>query len=162
MINEYIEAHGRRIYGLCLTLTKNRHEADDLYQDTWLKVLKSIKSYDPSLPFEPWLTAICVNTYRSSLRRLMRSPIIDFSDAEEKQRLMDAAPAPESDSHAEIRRAIDMLPEKLRLSVILYYFRGFDIEETAKALSIPIGTVKSRLNKARKLLKEVLKDEEYL
>ncbi|MBR5949026.1 MAG: sigma-70 family RNA polymerase sigma factor [Clostridia bacterium] len=162
MINEYIEAHGKRLYGLCLTLTRNHHEADDLYQDTWLRVLKSIKSYDASLPFEPWLTAICLNTYRSSLRRLLKSPIVDFSDAEKKQRLMNAAPTPDNGGDAEVRRAVDALDEKLRLTVILYYFRGFDIKETAKALSVPVGTVKSRLNKARKLLKEVLKGEEYL
>ena len=56
---------------------------------------------------------------------------------------------------------MDRLPEKLRVTVILFYFRDMDLAQTAKALGIPVGTVKSRLNHARKLLKEVLQDEGF-
>lgn len=160
MLDEYIKSHGKRLYGLCLTLTRSRHEADDLYQDTWLRALKSIHSYDPTLPFEPWLTAICVNTYRSALRRIMKSPVLELADGGEKQRLIENAPAPEASEHSELREAVDALPEKLRLTVILYYFRDMDIAKTARALSVPAGTVKSRLNKARRLLKEALEQNE--
>ena len=63
MIDEYIRKHGKRLFGLCLTLCADYSEAEDLYQDTWLKVLKNIPKYDPQREFEPWLTKICVNTY---------------------------------------------------------------------------------------------------
>lgn len=159
MINDYIGQYGKRLYGLCLTLCKNRFDADDLYQDTWLKVVKNISGYDHSMEFEPWLTRICVNTYRNALRRIVKSPVINFAGNEEKENVMQNIQAPEKEDYLPLYEAIDNLPDKLRLTVILFYFRDLDIDATAKALNIPPGTVKSRLNKARKVLKEVLTDE---
>lgn len=159
MIDEYIQHYGRRLYGLCRFLCSNPFDADDLYQETWLRVLKHIDKYDPARGFEPWLTKICVNAYRSRLRRIVRSPLLDFSSSEEKERLMDSIPAPGPKNYTLLYEAVDGLPEKLRLAVILFYFRGEDLVSIAQILNIPVGTVKSRLNKSRKLLKEVLADE---
>ena len=158
MIDEYIRQYGKRLFGLCLSLCGNRHDAEDLYQDTWLKVLKEIRRYDESRPFEPWLTQICVNTYRNELRRLSRAPFVQFSSNETRDQLFATLAAPEQKDHLDLYRAIDALPEKIRLTVILFYFRDMDLNQTAQTLGIPPGTVKSRLNKARKLLKEVLTD----
>ena len=160
MIDQYIRQYGKRLYGLCLTLCANSFDADDLYQDTWLKAVKNISQYDESREFEPWLTRICVNTYRNRLRRIMKSPIFDaFSSEEEKTAVMESIAAPEAEDYFRLHEAIDRLPEKLRITVILFYFRDMDVGQTAHTLNIPPGTVKSRLNKARKLLKEVLSDE---
>lgn len=158
MIDQYIRLYGRRLFGLCLSLCANVQEAEDLYQDTWLKVLQSIARYDKDMPFEPWLTQICVNTYRNQLRRLKRSPFLHFTSNETKDAALSLIAAPERPDYTDLYRAIDQLPEKLRLAVILFYFRDMDTAATAAALHIPEGTVKSRLNKARKQLKEVLGD----
>lgn len=161
MLDAYIRQYGRRLFGLCLHLCAHRQDAEDLYQECWLKVMTHLDRYDPQREFEPWLTTICVNLYRSRLRRLARSPIFDgFSTEEEKTRTFQNVPAPEQEDHREVHEAVDRLPEKLRLAVILYYFEDMDVESTAKVLKVPAGTVKSRLNRARKLLKEVLSDEE--
>ena len=163
MIDQYIRQYGKRLYGLCLTLCTNSFDADDLYQDTWLKAVKNISQYDESREFEPWLTRICVNTYRNRLRRIVKSPIFDaFSSGESKTAAIERVAAPEAEDYSQLHEAIDRLPEKLRVTVILFYFRDMDIEQTAHALNIPPGTVKSRLSKARKLLKEVLSDETNL
>lgn len=159
LIDRYIQQYGRRLYGLCRSLCSNAFDADDLYQETWLRVVKHISRYDPSREFEPWLTRICVNTYRSTLRRLAKSPLLDFSDGEAKDRLLASVPAPEEADYSPLYEAVDQLPEKLRLAVVLFYFQGKDMASAAGILNIPVGTVKSRLNKARKLLKEVLADE---
>ena len=159
MIDQYIQQYGRRLYGLCRSLCADPFDADDLYQETWLRVVKHISRYDPGREFEPWLTRICVNTYRSVLRRLAKSPLLNFSSGEEKDNLLASIPAPEETDYASLYEAMDKLPEKLRLTVILFYFRGEDLASTAQILDIPVGTVKSRLNKARKILKEVLSDE---
>lgn len=159
MIDQYIQQYGRRLYGLCRSLCADPFDADDLYQETWLRVVKHISKYDPSREFEPWLTRICVNTYRSILRRLAKSPLLDFSSGEEKDRLLASIPAPEKTDYAPLYEAVGKLPEKLRLAVVLFYFRGEDLASTAQILNIPVGTAKSRLNKARKRLKEVLADE---
>ncbi len=156
MVDRYIREHGRRLYGLCCHLCGNVPDADDLYQETWLKVVKNIARYDPEREFEPWLTRICVNTYRNSLRRAMRSPIFGFSDGEKQERALMCAPAPQGEDYSELYEAVECLPEKLRLAVILYYFRDMDIAAAAAALGVPAGTVKSRLNRARRLLREVL------
>ena len=163
MIDEYIASHGKRLYGLCLTLCRNSYDAEDLYQETWLKVMKSISQYRADQPFAPWLTKICVNEYRSNLRRLARSPIFNaFHSSEEKEQLFAAAAAPEKDDYSDLHGAIDRLPEKLRLTVILFYFEDMDIDAVSRALSIPPGTVKSRIYKARNKLKEELQNAEYL
>ena len=100
-----------------------------------------------------------MNTYRSALRRLARAPLLDFSSGEEKDRVLNSVPAPENRDYVPLYEAVDKLPEKLRLAVILFYFQGEDLASAAGILGIPVGTVKSRLSKARKLLKEVLSDE---
>lgn len=158
-MDQYIKRYGKRLYGLCMTLCADRHEADDLYQDTWVKVIHSIEQFDQSKDFEPWLTRLCVNTYRDKLRRLSRSPFLNFSSNEAKDAVFATVPAPERKDYTDLYAAIDRLPKKLRLAIILFYFEDMDISKTAETLRIPPGTVKSRLNKARKLLKEVLTDE---
>ena len=155
-MDQYIRKYGKRLYGLCMTLCADKHEADDLYQDTWVKVLKRFDTYDPSRDFEPWLTRLCVNTYRDRLRRLSRSPFLNFSSNETKEAFLLTATAPEKKDYSDLYAAIDQLPDKLRLTIILFYFQDMDIEKTAQTLGIPTGTVKSRLHKARIQLKEVL------
>ena len=155
-MDQYIRKYGKRLYGLCMTLCADKHEADDLYQDTWVKVLKRFDTYDPSRDFEPWLTRLCVNTYRDRLRRLSRSPFLNFSSNETKEAFLLTATAPEKEDYSDLYAAIDQLPEKLRLTIILFYFQNMDIEKTAQTLGIPTGTVKSRLHTARIQLKEVL------
>ena len=155
-MDQYIRKYGKRLYGLCMTLCADKHEADDLYQDTWVKVLKRFDTYDPSRDFEPWLTRLCVNTYRDRLRRLSRSPFLNFSSNETKDAFLLTATAPEKEDYSDLYAAIDQLPDKLRLTIILFYFQDMDIEKTALTLGIPTGTVKSRLHKARIQLKEVL------
>lgn len=158
-MDQYIRKYGKRLYGLCMTLCADKHEADDLYQDTWVKVIRSFDSFDASKDFEPWLTRLCVNTYRDKLRRLARSPFMNFLSNESKDAVFSTVPAPEREDYSDLYTAIDQLPEKMRLAIILFYFEDMDISKTAETLGIPPGTVKSRLNKARKLLKEVLTDE---
>ena len=163
MIDSYIHQYGKRLYGLCITLCTNSFEADDLYQDTWLKVVENISKYDRTRPFEPWLTRICVNTFRNTLRRFARSPIWNgFSSSEEKDAVFNAIPAPTPDDYSTLHETIKRLPEKLKMTIILFYFQGMDINSTAQVLSIPAGTVKSRLNKAKKMLRELLKNESDL
>lgn len=163
MIDQYIRQYGKRLYGLCLTLCASAFDADDLYQETWLRALKCINQYDTVRDFEPWLTRICVNTYRNTLRRIAKSPIFNrFASTAEKDAAFEAVPAAAEtfkSDYAALYTAIDGLPDKLRTTVILFYFRDMDLASTSDALGIPIGTVKSRLNKARKLLKEALSHE---
>lgn len=158
-MDEYIRRYGKRLYGLCRTLCRNTGEADDLYQDTWLRALQHFSQYDPSQPFEPWLTQICVNLYRNALRRLTRSPFLQFSTQQAQDDFFSTVPAPEGEDYSDLHRAIDALPDKLRLTVVLFYFQDMQVSAVAQTLGVPEGTVKSRLNKARQRLKEALTHE---
>lgn len=160
MINQYIHQYGKRLYGLCLTLCANSTEADDLYQETWIKVVKNISQYDVTKGFEPWLTRICVNVYRNTLRRLARSPLFNgFSSNEEREAAIESIPSAPPKDYRILHEAIDRLPEKFRVTIILFYFRDMDLKATSLVLGIPVGTVKSRLSKSKMLLKEALKFE---
>ncbi|MBE5921426.1 MAG: sigma-70 family RNA polymerase sigma factor [Lachnospiraceae bacterium] len=159
-MEEKIKVYGPRLFGLCMTLCKNKHDAWDLYQETWLRAYERQEQYDASGTYESWLTAICVNRYRDYLRRLKIAPFFDlFSSTEEKDMVFRDIPAEEKEDFSEVREAVNGLPEKFRDVVILFYFQDKDIRRTAEIIGIPEGTVKSRLMKARKLLKEVLQDE---
>ena len=160
MINEYITLYGKRLYGLCVKLCGNTVDADDLYQETWLKAYEKLTQYDTARSFEGWITGICVNTYRDLLRKRKRSPVFDnFSTTEEKDTQMANVAADKATDYSDLHTAIDRLPEKMRTAVILHYFHGFDEKKTADALKVPIGTVKSRLHQATKKLRKELADE---
>ena len=159
-MDEKIKVYGPRLFGLCMTLCRNQHDAWDLYQETWLRAYERQNQYDSSRTYEGWITAICVNRYRDYLRRLKIAPFFDlFSTTEEKDMVINEVPEKEKEDFREVREAVNELPEKFREAVILFYFEDKDIKRTAEIMGVPVGTVKTRLMKARKLLKEVLKDE---
>ena len=153
-LNSKIALHGRRLYGLCIKLCGNQYDADDLYQETWLKVYCKSDKYDALQPFEHWLTAICVNCYRDSLRRSrLERLIVDFPTNEEKDSELNSIATENNAENAELWEAVRRLPEKYRTVTILHYFRGYDVKELSSILKIPEGTVKYRLHRARELLK---------
>ena len=159
MIETYIEKYGRRLYGLCRSLIGD--DADDLYQETWLRAYMKLDTYKSDLPFEAWITGICVNAYKDEMRRRRRRYANEIdADADEKQRMLENLGEADDHSHYELREAVGKLPPKLRETVILYYYNGHDEKTTAKILKIPVGTVKSRLNAAKTKLKGELTDEQ--
>ena len=121
MIDSKIEKCGKRLYGLCLSLCRNPDHAQDLYQETWLRVIQKLDQYDNRLEFEGWLTRICVNLYRDQLRKKNRSRIFDgFSTQEEKDALLESIPAKEKVDYRDLHQAVGRLPDKLRITVLLY------------------------------------------
>ena len=159
MFDQYINEHGSRLFGLTLKLCKNREDAEDLYQETWIKAYRFFEKYNPEMEFEGWLTAICANTYKDMLRRQKwQSFFPSFSTNEEKDFVLSNAPASEAEDYGDLKEAVDALPEKYRLAVILHYYNDLDIKKTAAILKIPEGTVKYNLHKAREILKRSLED----
>ncbi len=147
-----------KLYNLCFKLAMNRHDADDLYQQTWLKVLQKSRSYTQK-SFQNWLYTVCLNTYRDLYRKKLRRGKIIAQDADEvlmkNSSTIDSA---ESEAMASCKRitltaCIDALPERFRIPILLHYFEGLGYSEVARLLSIPIGTVKSRLNTAKTRLR---------
>ena len=146
MFDDYIAAYGQRLFGLCMHLCRDRWDAQDLYQETWLK------------DFGVWISRICVNLYRDRLRRKKLLSFLSFSSQEQEESPMCQLAAPEPEDYSDLHHAIGQLPEQYRLVIVLYYFLGCSVEQTAEALKIPAGTVKSRLSKARSLLERSLEN----
>ena len=160
MFDEYISAHGKRLFGLCQKLCKNREDAEDLYQETWIKAYKFFEKYDGSKEFAGWLTIICVNTYRDMLRRQKwKLFFVRFATNEEKDLFFANQVAAVAPDYSEVQEAVNELPDKLRMVITLYYFNGLDTGKTAQLLKIPLGTVKYRLRQARELLKRRLEHD---
>ncbi len=158
MFDDYIAAYGQRLFGLCMHLCRDRWDAQDLYQETWLKAYKSRQRYDDSRDFGVWISRICVNLYRDRLRRKKLLSFLPFSSQEQEEQPMGQLAAPEPEDYSDLHQAIGQLPEHYRLVIVLYYFLGCSVEQTAEALKIPAGTVKSRLSKARSLLERSLEN----
>jgi RNA polymerase sigma-70 factor (ECF subfamily) len=160
LLDERINAHGKRLFGLCLKLCANREDAEDLYQETWIKAYRFQDRYDPAKPYEGWLTALCVNTFRDLMRRQKwKALLIPCHTNEAKDAMLTSIPAEEAADFADVRAAVDGLPDKLRLVTVLYYWDGCSVKKTAEVLSIPEGTVKYRLHRARAILEGRLRED---
>jgi RNA polymerase sigma-70 factor (ECF subfamily) len=135
-------------------LARDADHADDLVQETLIRALGALPQLDPGGNLRAWLFTILQNVLRGEWRRRRRSPVRhDIS--------LDSAPEPvksggqiESTSLAELAAAIRKLPPRFREVLMLCGVEGFDYEEAATILGVPVGTVRSRLSRARAMLKE--------
>lgn len=161
MIDRYIDEYGKRLYFLCLKLERDQMKAEELYQETWIRVLKGIHTFDQEHAFYPWLTKVCVNTYRSMLKkRAFENLFFDFRTSEQKDYVIENI----RNSEVEIERedlleALKKMDYKKRLVVVLHYYEGYTVSEISELASIKEGTVKSRLHAAREELRRELGNE---
>jgi len=162
-IGYQLENCRERLTRLCINLCINRHDAEDLFQDTCLRAIKYFKKYNPDMDFAKWIFRICINTYKTNLRRRYTSKTISFENEDEYDLFFECIPeteCPYDSRYKELLSAVNRLPEKYRTILVMRYFNDYSEEDTAKLVGIPKGTVKSRLNKAKKLIREVMEGEE--
>ena len=168
-INTLINKHKTQLYNLCFKLTLDRNDADDLFQETWIKVSKSIDKADNEY-FKQWLFRICINHYKDNYRKEKRRKDVfyDYFDSNESKDYVlentnySLSAEEEYQSKREYERIIERinnLPEKLKIPMVLFYFQQMKYEEMARILSVPEGTIKSRLNAAKKRLRKELNGE---
>jgi len=157
----HVAEQEKHLTRLCLKLCRNRSDAEDLYQETWCRVAAKIHLYDESKPFQPWLFTICVNTFRNAYKKAKSKPDALFDNNEEVERAINETAASATvfnEEHDLLRQIINELDEKHRIVIVLHYFSDYSMEELASIIGIPQGTVKSRLHKARKIIKGRLED----
>ncbi len=156
---EVARVYGRKIYNFAYRLTGNPDDAADLAQEVLLRVRKGLAGYQPG-SFEGWLWRITRNAFLDDVRRRKRRPTSSLPD--EIDRLsIHAAPAPEQVLATvrlgdEIQAALLELPYDFREAVVLCDVVGLSYEEISAAVVAPIGTVRSRIHRGRKMLKERL------
>ena len=147
-----VTRHRQAVYRLCWSATGNAADADDAAQETFVRVYRSLPSYDPARPFGPWLRKIAWNCGLTVRRDGSAGvPRVAEGDAPEA---IDPAPGPEEAAagNEERRRVADAmagLPAELRMVMVLRAVEGLSYGEIASAAGIPAGTVMSRLSRAR-------------
>lgn len=159
--------HADALYTFAYHLTFNEEDANDLVQDTYLKAFRFINSYQQGTNAKAWLFKILKNSYINEYRRKARTPAkVDLEDYVTFHDTDEAAQVGNLDLREEIfegmlgdelTKAINDLPIEFRTVILLCDVEGFSYEEIAKIVDIPIGTVRSRLHRARNLLKEKLR-----
>lgn len=160
--DEYIRRYSRDLTRLCISLCRNTAEADDLFQETWCKAIKNQEKYNSYMPFEKWLYAICVNTFKNTHKLFYNKFKINFRNEEEKTAFFNSIPdfsIENSDEYFELHKIISSLPKKQKAVIILYYFKDYTAKEIAQMLDISEGTVKSRLHYAKDYIRRRLKNE---
>lgn len=163
-LRQFITEYGKHLYSFCCNLTGNRMDADDLYQDTILKAVELRHKLDSSGNPKSYLLGIAVKLWKNQRRKFaIRQRILPMVDYEENlvQEAMDTCVQPEGElirkeTIQEVRSKIKLLPEKLQIVILMYYTAEMSLQEISQALHIPEGTVKSRLYKGRKQLREFL------
>lgn len=156
---EIVRTHSQRVYRLAYRLTGNQHDAEDLTQEVFVRVFRSLSSYTPGT-FEGWLHRITTNLFLDLARRRNR---IRFEGLAEDagERLPGREPSPSQaydDTHldGDIQVALDSLAPDFRAAVVLCDIEGLSYEEIAATLGVKLGTVRSRIHRGRGQLREAL------
>ncbi len=160
IVDELVALQGN-MRNFALSLTFNREEAEDLLQDTTLKVLDNQEKFTDNINFKGWVLTIMKNIFINNYRKIVRNQtVIDKTDNSHLLNLPQNSgfDSPES-SYAlgEISNSIDSFSDEYRIPFSMH-IQGFKYEEIAQTMNLPIGTVKSRIFLARKRLQEQLKD----
>ncbi|TAN41658.1 MAG: sigma-70 family RNA polymerase sigma factor [Nitrospirae bacterium] len=161
---ELVLKYRDRIYNLCAYMLGNAHEAEDAAQDTFIKAYQGLSRFKPDAAFYTWLYRIAVNTCIDYRRRPFFESLFRRSDTGEEVVIEhpSASPTPEREYESKqiqqaLQTALKKLSPKLRAVIVLKEFEGLSYEEMADTLDVSIGTVKSRISRARDELKILLK-----
>lgn len=156
------------MYNFAFRLTFNENDAKDLVQDTYLKAFRFINSFEKGTNAKAWLFRIMKNSFINDFRKKSKEPSkVDYQEVETFYNSDDVNMSITKDLRVdmvqdmmgdEISNALNALDVDFRTAIILCDLEGFKYDEIAKILDIPIGTVRSRLHRARNLLKVKLRD----
>src|SRR5690606_16056490 len=155
--DEIVPQHSERVFRLSYRLTGNRHDAEDLTQEVFVRVFNKLDTYTPGT-FEGWLHRVTTNLFLDQARRKQRIRFDALSD-ERADRLTSGAPTPDMDVAErtfddDVERALATLPPDFRAAVVLCDVEGLSYEEIAGILDAKLGTVRSRIHRGRAMLRD--------
>ena len=157
--DEIVAQHSARVYRLAYRLTGNSHDAEDLTQEVFVRVFRSLSSYTPGT-FEGWLHRITTNLFLDQARRKAKIRF-DALAEDAETRIPSRAAAPDIQVldglfDDDVESALAELPPDFRAAVVLCDIEGLSYEEIADVLSLKLGTVRSRIHRGRSMLREAL------
>jgi RNA polymerase sigma-70 factor (ECF subfamily) len=156
--DELVRQHADRVYRLAYRLSGSQHDAEDLTQETFIRVFRSVQNYQPGT-FEGWLHRITTNLFLDMVRR--RSRIRMEALPEDYDRVPADEPNPEEIYHdsrlgPDLQAALDSLAPEFRAAVVLCDIEGLSYEEIGATLGVKLGTVRSRIHRGRQALRDYL------
>lgn len=152
-----------RLYNFACWLTHDREEAEDLVQETYTKALKGFGSFQPGTNFRAWIYRILRNTFLTSRTGLRATVPLDLEEDAEKLPVADETPESillQRLDGETVRQALEQLPVIYREVLILCEVEEMSYQEISQALNIPMGTVMSRLSRARRELRRTVQDRQ--
>lgn len=166
-----LEKYERAVFSICLRMVRNRDEATDLAQESFIKVFASLDRYNPDYAFSSWLFKITSNLCIDNLRKrrittfAMDEPV-ESDKGEFTRQYVSPDPAPDetlsrNEKMQKLEKGIAALPEHYRIMLVLRHQEDLSYEEIAESLAIPLGTVKARIHRAREMLKTILEGEDF-
>ena len=167
--DELVRRYEKRIFNFAFRVAGNYDDASDVAQEAFIRVFNSIHTFRGDANFTTWVYRIVTNVFldeRKKSKAHRQTSLDDFIELEENsvsRQFEDEGPAPEEivetkERDKAVQNAINSLPEYQRIIVTLYHTQNLSYEDIAEVLQLPIGTVKSRLNRARLALKEKLEN----
>ena len=165
--NDLVRKYEKQVYNFAYRLTGNYDDANDVAQDAFLRVFNAIGSFRGDASFSTWLFRITTNVFLDERKRAKAHPqasldeYLELGESSVTRQIEDPSPTPEavleeSERAQILSNAVSDLPEYQRAMITLYHGQQKSYEEIAEIMDLPIGTVKSRLNRARLALKEKL------
>ena len=140
------------VFSLCLQMMRHRQDAEDVAQESIVRAVRHLATWDQTRPIEPWLMGIAANRCRTALERRSRRPLV-----------METLPEPSTTGHPalggideEVQRAVDTLRDDYRQCFTLFHVQQLSVQEISDLMHVPTGTVKTWLHRARKILAEEL------
>jgi len=159
-----VRRYQQRVYALCRRLTGAHQSADDLAQETFIKAYFALDRFDPRWPLYPWLRRIAVNSGLNYLKARGRERSLDdgsLGDRRTPPAARDDDPGErleQAEFQARLDMAVESLPSDQKSVLVLRVHESMSYEEISRTLGLPLGTVMSRLNRARQKLKELMAD----
>lgn len=170
---QLIECYQRKIYNIALRIVGNYDDANDLAQEVLIRIFKSIGSFKQQSSFSTWIYRITTNVCLDEIRKRKNRKVISLDeeikldDGEMKRQIVSDDPLPEdmaekSEMRKIVNDAINRLSEEHKIVIVLRDIQGFSYEEISQIIKCPEGTVKSRINRARQVLKNILQSKREL
>lgn len=168
-----IEEYQKKVYNIALGILKNHDDANDIAQEVFIKIFKSIKNFKGESSFSTWIFRITTNACLDEIRKRKNNQTVStdenivLDDGEVTKQIIDDGPSPDeiyekNELKKYVAKAISNLGEEHRTVIVLRDIQGFSYDEIADILDCPKGTVKSRINRARLMLKDILKKDREL
>ncbi|NLD50301.1 MAG: sigma-70 family RNA polymerase sigma factor [Clostridiaceae bacterium] len=170
---QLIEGCEKKVFNIAFRMIANYEDAKEVAQEVFIRAFKSISKFKGDSLFSTWIYKITTNVCLDEIRKRKNKKIISLAEEieidgnEVKRQIRDEGPGPESEAESnEVKKAvidsINSLPEDYKTVIVLRDIHGFSYEEIAKFINCPEGTVKSRINRARQSLKNILQKRKEL